>query len=483
MKNILPFLLTSFVLFSCSSPSVSTSSSVESQESDDEESSLSSVSSSSSLSSEASNLGYKDDPMLEPMIGRQYYLNHIGDIYSCWNKYRGDGVTIAVIDVGFNPYHEDFYYKDNTSKISPLSASFSLEDGRVVTDVGVDRVAVKEESHGTICAGVAAAAVNGKGIAGVAPNAGLMLLKTDANPKSVAQAFYYAADNGAKVISISIGSYANGAGGDLLDDGSDLPTVFEAPVAYCYDRNIPVISAAGNGGLYMPYEYTFPGATTHVIGVGGLAANSSGEIWDESSRNSSLQYQFCDVFAPSDMIYGLANHGGKQYDSGYKGTSFSAPQVAGLAALYFQKNPRKTCADFENDLFNTCHKITTSSLASANQLGYGRVDAGKLLGEISTATIHVQASSKSYSSLYCYAWNLEKEKENHAWPGLAMNKVGNTFSIDIDSSQYDSLIFTASGSGPQSVDLMVSSFQSGDIIYSLSSPVNEISRLVGSYFN
>ena len=43
------------------------------------------------------------NPLDEPYIGRQYYLNHIGDIYSAWKSYTGKGVTIAVIDVGFKP--------------------------------------------------------------------------------------------------------------------------------------------------------------------------------------------------------------------------------------------------------------------------------------------------------------------------------------------------------------------------------------------
>ena len=45
------------------------------------------------------------------------------------------------------------------------------------------------ESHGTFCAGVAAAAVNGKGVAGIAPDASLLLLKTDLKPKSIAKTF------------------------------------------------------------------------------------------------------------------------------------------------------------------------------------------------------------------------------------------------------------------------------------------------------
>ena len=60
--------------------------------------------------------------MNEPLINRQHYLNHIGDIYNTWNSYRGKGVTIAVIDVGFMANHPDFTYSDGSSKVSNKSA-------------------------------------------------------------------------------------------------------------------------------------------------------------------------------------------------------------------------------------------------------------------------------------------------------------------------------------------------------------------------
>ena len=316
------------------------------------------------VSSEEQN---QPNPMNEPYIARQYYLNHIGDIYSVWKQYRGKGITIAVIDVGFLPTHEDFYFEDGTSKVSEKSASFVTKGSTTTTSVGIDKVVNEGESHGTFCAGVAAAGLNGKGVIGIAPEASLLLLKTDLKPKSIAAAFRYAADNGAKVVTISIGSYYN-YGGDLVDDGSDLGTVFDAPVKYCVDKGVAVISAGGNGGLDgQPTEFTFPGCVDNVIGVGGLAANKSSEIWEGSSYNSSPAYQSIDVFAPADMMFGCCHYGGKKYDSGWNGTSFASPIVAGMAALYFEKNPNNSVAQFTTDLFSSCHKITTSSIARSEE--------------------------------------------------------------------------------------------------------------------
>lgn len=418
------------------------------------------------------------NPLLEPYAGRQYYLNHIGDIYSAWKSYTGKGITIAVIDAGFNPKHEDFYYKDGTSKVSNKSASFVTSGNTTSVSVGIDAVTNMGESHGTFCAGVAAAAVNGKGVTGIAPNASLLLLKTDLKPKSIAKAFKYAADNGAKVVTISIGSYYN-YGGDLIDDGSDLVTVFNEPVKYCYGKNIPVISAGGNGGLdNQPTEYTFPGCVDNVIGVGGLAANSSTEIWTGSSYNSSSQYQSIDVFAPADMMYGCCHYDGKNYDGGWNGTSFASPIVAGLAALYFEKNPNNTAKQFETDLYASCHKLTQSKIATSDQLGYGRVDAGKLLN-ISNKDKVTAKLNATWSSCYAYVWNSVSGSELTTWPGTKINKSNNVFSFQVDLNKYDSIIFTSSNNGPQTVDLLASSFIFENT-YSISS-LKENNCLVGTY--
>ena len=127
----------------------------------------------------------------EPYINKQYYLNHIGDIYSVWKEYRGKGVTVAVIDSAFDTTHEEFKFANGKSKISDKSASFTLVNNEVKVGNNVHDLS---DSHGTFCAGVVGAAQNNKGIIGVAPESTLMLLKTDKKPKSIEKAFRYAAD-------------------------------------------------------------------------------------------------------------------------------------------------------------------------------------------------------------------------------------------------------------------------------------------------
>ena len=378
MKKALSFLSLALLLAACGSPvssspiassetssieppfisseavesSVQEATSEPTQASSSEPSSTSLVSSSLSSSSSQSSIAPK--PWLKPTddvgLGDQFYLNSIGDVFQVWETYRGDGQTIAVVDVGFNPYHPEFYYSDGTSKVSPLSASFVTTGTSTTKQVGVEKVVNMGESHGTFCAGVAAAAINGQGTVGIAPNASLLLLKTDAKPRSINAEFKYAADCGAKAISVSIGSYYDYTG-DLNNDGSDLSTCFDEAVAYCKEKGSVVISAAGNGGLDgHRTEYTYPGAAKGVIGVAGLAANEEAKIWSGSSINPhitvDLDERFVDCYAPADQMYGPCHYDNKQYDGGWNGTSFAAPQVAGMAALYFEKNPAASVDNF-----------------------------------------------------------------------------------------------------------------------------------------
>ena len=416
------------------------------------------------------------NPINEPYIGKQYYLNHIGDIYNTWKDYQGNGQTIAVIDVGFKYDHPDFTYEDGKSKVSDKSAYFSTSGSKTTTNVGVKNLSNTisahgyNNDHGTFCAGVAAAGINKKGVIGVAPLAELLLLRTDGQAPSINEAFKYAADYGARVVSISIGSYAN-YDGDLNYDNSpkaNLKTVFNDAIAYCKEKGTVVISAAGNGGNSTP---TYPGDSQGVVGVGGLKANESSVIWPESSYNPSNSKTFCEVFAPSDGMYGCCDYNSSKYDGGlnddgsqkWVGTSFAAPIVAGIAALYFEKNPNNTVDQFVSDL--TSNAI---SFAPKVSTGYGRVDVGKLLG--STLTGNVTVKAKDSEQLYAYCWNSITGAKEKAWPGTMCTASGGNYTYNVDTSKYDFVIFNNGGNpAAQTVSLLASSFINGNV-YDTSSP-------------
>ena len=408
------------------------------------------------------------NPMNEPLIHNQLYLNHVGDIYNTWKSYQGKGTTIAIIDTEFKANHEDFTFEDGTSKIHPDSCVLHTSGNTTMTDP-LNLSKNVGNSHGTMCAGIAAAGINNKGIIGIAPLAKLMLLETDAKPKTINAAFRYAADHGATVISISLGAYNNSItnkvvpypDGDLYDDGTnDFYKCFDDAVSYCRNKNVPVISAAGNGNeggnAEQAVTFTYPGASIGVIGVGGLAFNSSTERWDGSSYNPDNVNRFCDVFAPSEWMYTTVCHSGLKYgalDDNYKGTSFAAPIVAGMAALYFEKNPNNTVDQFEHDLYQSSVALGTN--ATRYQFGYGRVDVGALLG--TTLTGNTEIKLINTGDLNVYMWNSRTGAEQSAWPGQAVSSL----TFNVNSSQFDSIIFNA-GDSVKSPDILISSFVYGN---------------------
>ena len=406
------------------------------------------------------------------MFDKQKYLQYVGNVEDVWEEYRGDGVTMAIIDGGFRTEHPEFQFENGTSKILSSSASFTYNGSKVSVAKGVDKVGITDgDSHGTICATVAAGSITGEGTVGVAPNCDLMLLKVDKKPQSICEAFRYAADNGAKVLTISIGSYYDGWG-DLNPGGTDLSKAFDEATRYAHKKGMVICSAGGNGGedtSHSPTEYTYPGASDYVIGVGGLAYASRSAIWSGSSYNSSKDYQFCDVFAPGENLYSgcYFDRGGKHYDydGGFNGTSFASPIVAGAAALYFDKYPTATNTDFERALFHTASPL------QGEKGGYGAIDIKALMDyekpDDAEKTFYFKDASwwrADGAKTSVFAWNYAQTQVNGDYPGIMMESLSSdTWSITLDTTLYDRLVFTRVSPsnvywGAETVNIDLSSF-------------------------
>lgn len=342
-------------------------------------------------------LGYGYHPSSEPSFNKQLKIyNHIGDVNSVWNYYRGEGVSLAVIDSGFDINHPEFKNRDGSSRISSRSVSITTKNGSTTRSIGRDKVGITDgDSHGTMCEGLAASGVNGKGIVGIASECELVLIKVDKKVNSIADAFKYCGDNNIRVASISLGAYPSSSGessGDIIfDAGVNLKTAFNDSINYAFNKGVTIVAATGNSKTT---DVSYPAGCDNVIGAGGTMAGSSTLIWDEgyegSNYNGNIKY--VDVFSPSSGIYApgfdTSKNQSTYWDEG-KGTSFSAPIVAGAATLYFQKYPNKTNVDFENALRSTC--VNISSYNGNKDMGYGRLDVGKLLN------IHEDIEKVEYS--------------------------------------------------------------------------------------
>ncbi|MGL5346507.1 MAG: S8 family peptidase [Peptostreptococcaceae bacterium] len=218
---------------------------------------------------------------------------------------KGDGVTIAVIDSGCDINHESL--KKNIVGVR----NFTNEDGKN-PNIVIDRV-----GHGTHVVGTIVANGNNNTILGVAPNAGVYVLKAIDRTGSgkiswVVNAIYYAIEKKVDIISMSLGV---GQSNDKL----------ERAVKEATSKNIIVVCAAGNegDGNATDFEYSYPAAYNEVISVG--AVDKKGVPAYFSNANLVI-----DVVAPGVDI--LSTYPDNKF-AVLSGTSMATPHVSGSLAL------------------------------------------------------------------------------------------------------------------------------------------------------
>lgn len=233
----------------------------------------------------------------DPLFGSQWALTAI-DADSAWDVTTGAGSPlVAVVDTGV-----DYTQQDLTGRVD-LGYDF----------VDSDSDPMDEEGHGTHVSGiVAASANNGIGIAGVAPGARILAVRVlDENgsgwASDVALGIIYAADHGAKVINLSLGS----------DSGSNAE---HDAIKYAIEHGAIVTCAAGNDGHG---TLSYPGHFPECVAVGATDTDNSRATFSNWGTN-------LDVVAPGVGI--LSSVPGNTYES-WNGTSMATPVVSGVAAL------------------------------------------------------------------------------------------------------------------------------------------------------
>ena len=262
----------------------------------------------------------------------QWGMQRIG-MESVWdvNRNLGAGIIVAVIDTGIYDNHPDFA---GTTILTDIDYDFVDDDTdtRPTAICLIPGVGKFAESHSTFVSGIIAATKdNSKGVSGLAPVdiLPIRVLGTCGSgyTSDVAAGIRYAADNGADVINLSLGSsvatqveldavnYAHAAGVVLVaaagndGDGDNLPSY---PASYA---NVISVSAVANDNSFAPYsqhvssnELAAPGGTTGSCSTSGTTyIVSTGVV----TQGNSVKFTYtCGT-----------------------GTSFAAPHVSGVAAL------------------------------------------------------------------------------------------------------------------------------------------------------
>lgn len=274
----------------------------------------------------------------DPYVANQYALSKMS-AFAGWDFGQGSSsVKIAIVDTGVDLDHPDL-----ASKIVP-GYDFVNNDSNADDDHG----------HGTHCAGIAAAVTNnGLGVAGVGFKCAVMPVKVlsasgSGSTSGVAAGITWAVDNGAKVVSLSLG----GGGSSTL----------ESAVNYAWSHGVIVVAAAGNSNTDAP---SYPGYYSNAIAVGSTDQNDA--------RSSFSNYgSWVDVAAPGSSILSCYMGGSYAYMSG---TSMATPQVAGLAGLVWDKLGALTNVSLVRQ------KIEDNTDNVGTWLAKGRVNVQKSLSE------------------------------------------------------------------------------------------------------
>lgn len=354
-------------------------------------------------------LSYSDSITNEPNFKKQTEFNNL-NIGNTYDTYRGEGVTVAIIDSGCNYQHVDFYDKNGEIILSDLSASFSLNSNytqvitKVVKNYNNDFSIIDDpvdNGHGTNVAATVAAQINGVGGAGVAPEATLMILKTNYYFGEIEQAIRYAADNGADIINMSIGAYAESFYDGFNDyqeavDGAD--TYFVSAINYAYSKGVTLVAAAGNE---LTNKNSYPAANEHVIGVGALEKNSgiTAAYYTNYGTNN------VDVVAPGTVY--VADVGSSTSYVETQGTSFASPIVAAVAALYKGKYPNASPIQIENAIKEDCVDIGAAGVDE--QFGYGRVDISTLMNDVPVTGVTISPKELTLSINQAYQLSAQIE--------------------------------------------------------------------------
>jgi subtilisin len=261
-----------------------------------------------------------------------------------WGISMGKGINVAVLDTGIDFNHPDL--KANYVR------GVSLVPGTTPMD---------DQGHGTHCAGVIAAAKNGAGVVGVAPEASLYAVKVldkDANGLfgwSIA-GIDWCMHHGINIISMSLGC-------------ESAPAALELICNSAWERGLLIVAGAGNqNGNPVPPQQSnveYPARYKDVIAVSSI--DSTDVIAPNSARGPEV-----DLCAPGVCIQSTLPGG--RYGS-LSGTSVACPHVAGVAALAWAAHLSSgiTNEQIWNVLASTARGLGRSGRDSS--YGYGCVNA------------------------------------------------------------------------------------------------------------
>jgi subtilisin family serine protease len=298
----------------------------------------------------------------DPDLPKQWGMTIVG-APAAWNAGKtGTGITIAVVDTGVDLAHSEFVKPNRV-----LPGINLVTPGTPPQD---------DNGHGTHVAGIAAAALNGMGVAGVAPDARILPVKVldstgSTVGNSVERGIRWAADQGAQVINLSLSD----GGQEVLGPGTS------DAVAYAWSKGSICVFAAGNtyvlGSGFADQNAIVVSATDRHDAKPDYSNGVGMAKWGMAAPGGAGT-----IAASQDWIWSTYWDGTHPNDYAYDaGTSMAAPHVAGAAAVL--RSLGLTPQQAVDRLLATAKDIGATGRDST--FGAGRLDVAKAVAGLPSA--------------------------------------------------------------------------------------------------
>ncbi|NOX45973.1 MAG: S8 family serine peptidase [Chlorobi bacterium] len=302
------------------------------------------------------------------------------DMELAWDTEQGDtSIVVAILDTGVKLDHPELEGRIWANYNETVNGSDDDGNGYVDDVMGwdfanVDNNPMDDFGHGTNVTGIIGANTNNEiGYAGVDWNCKLMIGKIlDQNNWGYyswwADGIYYAVDNGADVINMSVG-------------GSSYSNLMDNAIEYAHSQGVIVVASmmnTDNNVVFYPVGYE------QTIAVGSTNPNderSSPFFWDPASGSNYGDH--IDVVAPGNFIYGLDYESDTNYEAYWGGTSQATPLVTGLCALLLAQDSTRTPDEIREIVRNTAEDEVGDPTEDTPGFdifyGHGRINANEAL--------------------------------------------------------------------------------------------------------